>query len=116
MSTSSTSGNSDTLIPLPTLIDLIKSNARALYGRHLTYDVVTSMTKRPVNMPAPAKYDGQKVHALLIGYAGEADVQGKLLRGAFTVGVGKTPPTVGYAVKLLYDETRVDVDGVIGMF
>jgi hypothetical protein len=100
--------NPNTSIPLPTLIDLIKSNACALYGRNLTYDIVTSQTKRPANVVAPAKYDGQKVHALLIGYDHESgpESRGKLLRGAYTV---------GYAVKLLYNKSRVDVDGCVGI-
>jgi hypothetical protein len=99
--------------PLPALLDLIRSNARALYGRHLTYDVITTAPKRPVDRLTPTKYDGQKVHALLIGYDG-ASSKGRLLRGAYTVGTGRTPPTVEYAVKLLYDEMGMDVEGFVG--
>lgn len=98
--------------PLPALLSLIKSNARALYGGHLTYDIITTVSKRPTNHLTPTKYDGQKIHALLIGYDGAS--KGRLLRGTYTVGTGRTPPTVEYAVKLLYDEMGMDVEGFLG--
>jgi len=105
-------------ISLSTLLELIKSNARALYGRHLTYDIITTAHKRPnPRSLAPTKFDGQKVHALLIGYDDESfGVKGKLLRGAYTVGTGRSAPTVEYAVRLLYDEMRMDVEGFVGEF
>lgn len=96
------------------IIAFIKSNARLLYGRHMTYDIVTTAPPpRPTTL-ATAKYDGQKVHALLIGYTGDAQERGKLLRGTYSVGVSRTPPTVGYALQLLHDELRVDVGRFVG--
>jgi len=97
---------------IPTLISLTQSNARALYGRHMTYDIITSGSKPP--NPAAQRYDGQKVHALLVGYSEADPSKGKLLRGAYALGVGKTAPAVAHAVRLLYDGTRIDVYGFVG--
>ncbi|KAF2827479.1 hypothetical protein CC86DRAFT_211606 [Ophiobolus disseminans] len=96
-STMSTSRTED--ISLETIIELTKANARILYGRHLTYEIVTT---------------GPKVHALLIGYETENAATGKLLKGAYTRGAGRTPPTVAQMVRMLYDETRAEVSGFVG--
>lgn len=108
----SSSRNDD--IPTSTIIDLIKANARALYGRHLTYDVITTAPKPPKQWHPAAKHDGQKAHALLVGYDSESPSSGIVLQGAFSVGVSRTPPTVGFALRILYDELTVNLEGFVG--
>jgi len=54
------------------------------------------------------------VHALLIGYDTGDSAKAKLLKGAYTRGVGRTPPTVGHMVRMLYDEMRAEVSRFVG--
>ncbi|KAF2827478.1 hypothetical protein CC86DRAFT_369591 [Ophiobolus disseminans] len=101
-------------LSLTMIIDLTKENALALYGRSMTYSIITTCPQSRGSTLATQKYDGHKIHALLIGYSIADPGRGKLLRGAYTQGSGRTPPTVACALRLLFDETRRDVLGFVG--
>ncbi|KAF2025548.1 hypothetical protein EK21DRAFT_93160 [Setomelanomma holmii] len=95
-------------------LEIIKANARILYGRQQTYDIVISQPKYPGQSLGVPKYEGQKIHALLIAYTNEEDGRkGKLLRGAFTMGIRKSEPRVGEAIQLLHEEVAADVEGLL---
>jgi hypothetical protein len=92
---------------------LAPANARALHGRHLTYDILTSHPAFPTTSPYP-DYTNVSVHVFLVGYDG--DDKARVLKGAVSVGRKNAAPSASIALRHLWELLKIDLAAFTGEF
>jgi hypothetical protein len=89
------------------------SDARALHGRHLTYDILTAHPAFPTTSPYP-DYTNVSVHVFLVGYDGHD--KARVLKGAVSVGRKNAAPSASIALRHLWELLKIDLAAFTGEF
>jgi hypothetical protein len=112
------SNSSNVLFPLSQTLTPylpLPANARALYGRHFTYDVITAQPPFS-GVPWSPDYTDTKVHVLLVAYPlSDPSAKAKIIKGAVSIGKKSVAPNMSAALRELWRMLQRDMAAFTGM-